>query len=128
MENVKRQLEPVPHTDVQFKDQFWAPRLETNHMVTIPHIYRQCVETDRVSAFDLNFYRPLPAPIVLIFGDSDIAKWVEAASLSLATHPDPDLEAVLDQVADKIIHAQQADGYLNTHFMVADPGMRWKNL
>jgi len=128
MENVKRQLEPVPHTDVQFNDQFWTPRLEANHAVTIPHIYRQCVETDRVSAFDLNFYRPLPAPIVLIFGDSDIAKWVEAASLSLATRPDPDLETTLDQVADKIIHAQQTDGYLNTHFTVADPGMRWKNL
>ena len=128
MENVKRQLEPIPHTAVQFEDQFWAPRLETNHTVTIPHIYRQCVETDRVSAFDLNFHRILPAPVVLIFGDSDTAKWVEAASLSLATHPDSALEAILDQVTDKIIHAQQADGYLNTHFTVADPGMRWKNL
>ena len=128
MENVKRQLEPVPHTAVQFEDQFWAPRLETNHTVTIPHIYRQCVETDRVSAFDLNFHRPLPAPVVLIFGDPDTAKWVEAASLSLATHPDPDLETIIDQVTDKIIHAQQADGYLNTHFTQADPGMRWKNL
>ena len=128
MENVKRQLEPVPHTAVQFEDQFWAPRLETNQTVTIPHIYRQCVATDRVSAFDLDFHRSLPAPIVLIFGDSDIAKWVEAASLSLATHPDAALETLLDQVANKIIDAQQADGYLNTHFTVADPGMRWKNL
>jgi uncharacterized protein len=128
MKNIKRQLEQVPHTQIQFEDTFWAPRLETNRTVTIPHIYRQCEATDRISVFDLKFQRPLPAPIVLIFGDSDIAKWVEAASLSLATHPDPDLASLVDQVANRIVHAQQADGYLNTHFTVADPQMRWKNL
>ena len=31
-------------------------------------------------------------------------------------------------MADKIIHAQQPDGYLNTHFIVAQPEMRWRNL
>ena len=124
----KYQLNPVPFSAVHFSDPFWAPRLETNRTVTIPHIYRQCEATDRISIFDLKFQRPLPAPIVLIFADSDIAKWVEAASLSLATHPDPDLASLVDQVANRIIRAQQADGYLNTHFTVADPQMRWKNL
>ena len=38
---VKRQLEPVPFTQVTFDDTFWAPRLETNRTVTMPHIYRQ---------------------------------------------------------------------------------------
>ena len=66
MQTVKRQLEPVPHTHVQFEDNFWAPRLETNRAVTIPHIFKQCEETGRISAFDLHFERPLPAPIVLI--------------------------------------------------------------
>jgi DUF1680 family protein len=96
--------------------------------VTIPHIYRQLEATERVRAFDLDIKRPLPAPIVFIFGDSDLAKWVEAACLSLATHPDPVLASLIDQVAEKIIHAQQDDGYLNTHFIASDPNMRWKNL
>jgi DUF1680 family protein len=64
----------------------------------------------------------------LIFGDSDAAKWLEAAAYSLTTHPDPALAALVDQVTDKIISAQQPDGYLNTHFTVAQPEMRWKNL
>ena len=80
---VQRQLEPVPFTSVTFEDAFWAPRVEVNRTVTIPYIYQQCEETGRISAFDLNFQRP----IVLIFGDSDPAKWMEAASYSLATHP-----------------------------------------
>src|SRR5215212_2190933 len=128
MSTSKRQLEPVPFTQVTFEDEFWAPRQETNRKVTIPHIYRQLEATGRISAFDLNFQRPVPSPIVLIFGDSDPAKWLEAASYSLATHPDPTLAAWVDSVADKIIHAQGPDGYLNTHFIVTQPEMRWKNL
>jgi len=128
VKNVKRQLTPIPFTSVIFDDKFWAPRLETNRIVTIPHIYKQCEATGRISAFDLDFERPLPAPIVLIFGDSDIAKWIEAASLSLASRSDPALDSLVDQVVDKIIRAQQPDGYLNTHFTVANPEMRWKNL
>jgi uncharacterized protein len=128
MKTVKRQLEPVPFTQVTFDDGFWEPRLEVNRTVTIPHIYRQCEETGRIGAFDLNFQRPVPSPIVLIFGDSDPAKWLEAASYSLATHPDPALAALVDSFADKIIHAQQPDGYLNTHFIVTQPEMRWRNL
>jgi DUF1680 family protein len=128
MSTIKRQLEPVPFTHVAFDDAFWTPRIEVNRTVTIPHVYRQCEATGRISAFDLNFQRPVPSPIVLIFGDSDPAKWIEAASYSLATHPDPELAALVDQVADKIIHAQQPDGYLNTHFTVVQPDMRWRNL
>jgi DUF1680 family protein len=128
MSTIKRQLEPVSFTQVTFEDEFWAPRSEVNRTVTIPHIYRQLEAAGRISAFDLNFQRPVPSPVVLIFGDSDPAKWIEAASYSLATHPDPALAALVDSVADKIIHAQQHDGYLNTHFTVAQPEMRWQNL
>ena len=128
MSTIKRQLQPIPFTQVAFDDGFWAPRLEVNRTVTIPHIYRQLEATGRISAFDLNFQRPVPSPIVLIFGDSDPAKWLEAASYSLATHPDPALGALVDSFVDKIVHAQQPDGYLNTHFIVAQPEMRWRNL
>jgi uncharacterized protein len=124
----KYQLTPVPFTAVHFSDLFWAPRIETNRAATILHIYRKLEETGRISAFDLNFERPVPSPIVLVFGDSDPAKWIEAACYSLATHPDPELAGLLDRVVDKVIAAQQADGYLNTHFIHTQPEMRWKNL
>ena len=124
----KHQLEPIPFTAVTFEDAFWAPRIEVNRSVTIPAIYHQLEETGRIGAFDLTFERPVPSPMPLVFGDSDPAKWLEAASYSLATHPDPALEAQVEQLADKIIHAQQPDGYLDTHFIVTQPEMRWRNL
>jgi uncharacterized protein len=130
MSSVNRALMPVPFTKVNFFDAFWVPRIETNRKVTIPHIYNMLEETGRISAFDLNFERDLKIPhlITLIFGDSDPAKWLEAASYSLATHPDPELDSLVDSVVEKIISAQQPDGYLNTHFIHAQPDMKWKNL
>ena len=127
-QTARRKLTPVSFTDVTFDDSFWAPRQEVNRTVTIPHMHQMLVDTGRIGAFDLNFTRPVPSPIVLIFGDSDPAKWLEAASYALATHPDPTLEQLVDEVADKIIGAQQPDGYLNTHFTAIQPEMRWKNL
>ena len=126
--SAKRKLTPIPFTQVTLDDPFWAPRQEINRRVSIPHMYQMLVDTGRIGAFDLHFDRQVPSSIVLIFGDSDPAKWLEAASYSLITHPDPDLAAVVDQVVDKIIGAQQPDGYLNTHFTVTQPEMRWKNL
>lgn len=128
MPSSKRKLKPVPFTQVRFADTFWAPRMETNRKVTLRHIHKMLEQTGRISAFDLNFEREVPSPVVLIFGDSDPAKWIEAASYSLATDPDPELEALVDGVTEKIISAQQPDGYLNTHFIHTQPDMRWKNL
>lgn len=121
-------LSPVSFTSVTLDDPFWARRQEVNRSVSIPHMYEMCVESGRIPAFDLEFERTVPAPITLIFGDSDPAKWLEAACYSLSSHPDPKLELLVDEVVDKIISAQQPDGYLNTHFTVAQPEMRWKNL
>jgi DUF1680 family protein len=128
MPSAKRQLTPVRFTEVHFDDHFWAPRIETNRAITIPHIHQMLVDSGRIAAFDLNFAREVPSPVVLIFGDSDPGKWIEAASHALATRPDPTLARTVDLVADRIISAQQPDGYLNTHFTAIQPDMKWRNL
>ncbi|QYM79266.1 glycoside hydrolase family 127 protein [Horticoccus luteus] len=62
------------------------------------------------------------------FQDSDLAKWLEAASFSLATHPDPKLDAELDGIIATIAKAQQPDGYLDTFVQLTAPDKRWTNL
>jgi len=62
------------------------------------------------------------------FQDSDLAKWIEAASHRLATHPDPALDATLDTLIATIAKAQQPDGYLDTYIQIKEPGQRWANL
>jgi len=64
----------------------------------------------------------------LWFQDSDLAKWIEAASFRLATHPDPALDAALDGIIATIAKAQQPDGYLDTYIQLVEPDKRWANL
>jgi DUF1680 family protein len=64
----------------------------------------------------------------LFWQDSDIAKWIEAASYRLATHPDTALDAELDRIIATIAKAQCDDGYLNTWFQLVEPEKRWSNL
>jgi len=120
-------LTPVPLTKVTIDDRFWAPRIATNREKTIPHIYRKCKETGRIDAWRLQ-WKPGKKPVPHIFWDSDVAKWIEAASYSLAVHPDAKLEALLHEVASLIASAQQKDGYLNSHFIQVEPQNRFKSL
>ncbi|MFI5355979.1 MAG: glycoside hydrolase family 127 protein [Opitutales bacterium] len=64
----------------------------------------------------------------LWFQDSDLAKWIEAASFRLATHPDAALDAELDRIIATIAKAQQPDGYLDTYVQLTAPDQRWTNL
>lgn len=64
----------------------------------------------------------------LFWQDSDLAKWIEAASYRLATHPDAALDAELDALIAVIARAQGEDGYLNTYFQLVEPENRWRNL
>ncbi len=132
---VRQRYAPLALTDVTIADAFWAPRRRVNRERTIPHIYRQLLATGRIDAFRRDWN---PGPEIrargqwggthVMFWDSDVAKWIEAASYSLATNPDPQLDALLDQVIGLIAQAQHPDGYLNTWFTSVDPQNRWKNL
>ncbi len=84
-------------------------------------------ETGRIDAFALD-WKPGMEPEPAYFWDSDVAKWIEAVSYSLASHPDPALEAQLDDVIALVVSAQQPDGYLNVYFTVVEPEKRWINL
>ena len=136
-----RKLRPLALSDVRIADAFWAPRQKTNREVTLPHEYKQCKGTGRIDAFKLD-WRPGQPNEPHIFWDSDVAKWIEAASYSLAAplawplagsrhprhRPDPALDGLLDEVIALVAGAQQPDGYLNCHFTVVEPAKRWTNL
>ena len=118
-------MNPLPFTHVTFNDSIWRSRIETNRAQTIPHIYEQCKQTGRIDAWKWNQGEPNTPHV---FWDSDVAKWMEAASYSLMSHPDPKLEAQLDEIIAMMSAAQMSDGYLNSHFIRVEPENRWKNL
>ncbi len=112
--------EPVPFTAVHFDDIFWAPRLETNRIVTIPYAFGKCEESKRY----YNFERAAKilrgekvedlSPPGFPFDDTDPYKVLEGASFGLAVKYDPQMDAYLDKIIALIASAQEPDGYLYT--------------
>jgi len=63
-----------------------------------------------------------------VFWDSDLAKWLEAASARLEQTRDPALEARVDEIIGLFERAQLPDGYVNSHILTWRPEHRFKNL
>jgi hypothetical protein len=122
-----RTLTPLALTDVTITGGFWQPWLEVNRVASVPHIHAMLKRTGRIDSLRLQWKPGDPNP-PHIFWESDTAKWIEAASYSLATHPDPNLDRLLDETIALLAGAQQPDGYLNVHYTVVEPGKRWTNL
>lgn len=107
-------IKPVPFTDVQIKDNFWQPRMETNRTVTIPYDFQKCEETGRIDNFAKAGGLMEGEFVGIRYNDSDVYKVIEGAAYSLSLHPDPELEKYLDDLIAKIAAAQEDDGYLYT--------------
>ncbi len=136
-------LHPVSFDRVTLTDRLWAKRLDTNRRVTIPYALRMCEETGRLENFRTaaKVYSGLPVERIFHsrypFDDSDVYKIIEGASLSLKSHPDPELDRRLDEIISTIAAAQEADGYLytartifprNPYALWVDTPERWSNL
>lgn len=105
---------PVPFTAVRVDAGFWAPRMEVNRTVTIPFDFTKCEETGRIRNFAIAGGLEEGDFKGIYFDDSDVFKVIEGASYSLSLHPDPALDAYLDDLIATIAAAQEDDGYLYT--------------
>ncbi|MDY0914555.1 glycoside hydrolase family 127 protein [Rathayibacter festucae] len=108
-------------------DDFWTPRIEQVRVTSLPLQEHQLRTGGQFEALSLT-WRPGDPGEPHIFWESDVAKWIEAASYSLAKHPDPQLDASVDEAIHLLAGAQQPDGYLNVYFTVVRPGERFTDL
>lgn len=122
-----RNMAAVDFTRVTLRDCFWAPRMEINRKVTLPIQYEHLQKTGRIAGIDPE-YKPGDRTAHHIFWDSDVAKWMETAAYTLATHRDPKLEAQLEEVITKFAKLQTPEGYINSWFSAVEPEKRWTNL
>ena len=128
-------ITPVGFTEVSLSDGFWAPRLETNRVSTIPFAMRQNEDTGRVNNFRIAGGRLEGKYKGERYNDTDVYKVMEGAAYTLALEPDARLDSELDALIEVIAAAQEEDGYLFTS-RTADPENplmgtgeeRWSNL
>lgn len=107
-------IQAVNFTNVKLTDNFWLPRLKTNHTVTIPASFERCDKTGRVKNFEMAAAKSGKFCTKFPFDDTDIYKTIEGASFSLSLFPDKKLDAYMDTLIQKIGAAQEPDGYLYT--------------
>lgn len=120
-------LAALPITAVRITDAFWAPRLETNRTRTLDHVLQQIESTGGLRNFDIAAGKATGEFGGPFWADSDVYKWLEGASLTLALHPDAALDAKVDAVIARIADAQEEDGYLHTFIQISAPELRFRN-
>ena len=122
-----RKFTPVDWKKISFDGGFWSGRQAVNRSCTIPAEYDQLAVTGRIDVLKLQ-WKPGDPKKPHHYWDSDVAKWIEASAYTLGTHPDPELENLVDRTIELIWSAQQGDGYLNSYFSTVEPGKRWTNV
>lgn len=121
--------------NVKINDNFWSQYMELVRDVVIPYQWEALNDRieDAAPSYAIRNFK-IAAGLEegefggCVFQDSDVAKWLEAVGYSLSVTPNPELEALADETIDIIEKAQQPDGYLNTYFIIKEPGKRWTNL
>ena len=129
-------IRPVNFTEVSLNDTFWQKRLETNRTSTLPANWKKCEGTGRLDNFAKAAGRLNGPHEGIFFNDSDVFKVMEGAAYSLSVHPDPELDAYMDNLIADIAAAQEEDGYLYTARTINPDAVtaeregleRWSNL
>ncbi len=118
----------IAHTQVEIRDQFWEPRLQTNRRITLPHLFEQLEQAGNIPNMRLAADGKREGYQGPVYMDSDLYKAMEAAACVLAHHPDDPIRDKLDEVIGILERAQTPEGYLNSYFQVVAPDQRWSNL
>lgn len=122
-----RGLEDVPCRQVALHGGFWGPRIETARTVTLPHAL-DCLEADgHVTNFD-KAAGGKGEPSGHHAFDSDLYKALEGAMYCLHHADDTKLRERAENILDRILAAQQPDGFLITYYILRDPDRRWEDL
>jgi len=117
------------------KDNFWSPIQNMVIDTVLP--YQADILDDKVPGAEksgaINNFRIAAGEAEgefygMVFQDSDLAKWLEAAAYALTVRPNAVLEKKVDDIIALIGRAQEPDGYLNTFFTLKEPHHKWQNL
>ncbi|KAK5273418.1 hypothetical protein LTR96_000017 [Exophiala xenobiotica] len=118
----------IPFTDVQIKSDFWDDIIKVSRKQSLEIIFQKLKSYGQWDAMRLTWKAGDSGVTPDILWDSDVGKYVEAASYALYHEEDPETRARVNEGIDMIIKAQQDDGYLGIYHTLVQPGKRWSSL
>lgn len=109
-------------------DGFWRRWRDVHAGPALEHQWRCLEETHAIECFRIAGGASDAFRSGEFYTDSDVLKWLEAASRHLVDDPPAQTVARVDELIGLLEAAQAADGYLNTWVQVLFPGGRFRNL
>jgi uncharacterized protein len=126
---------PVPRNRVTIHGGFWKKWRDLIGRTTLFHQLEEMRAEGHIDALGLDQRMHRGRPVgddwywgASIFWDSDLAKWLEAASAYLEQAKDDRLEQAMDDIIARFEYAQTPDGYVNSHILTWRPRHRFQNL
>ncbi len=119
-------MENLYFGNTEIKGGFWKYYGDLDRNVTVKSVYDRFEETGRFDALKCNWREGMPNKPHM-FWDSDVAKWIEGAAYLIEMHPEPELEAKIDELVERIAKNQRADGYFNSYFLTVTPSEIYTN-
>ena len=113
-------LKNLDFAKTTLKDGFWRFYSDLDRSSVVKHVYDRFKETGRFDALRCMWREGEPNK-PHIFWDSDVAKWREGVAYLLERSPEPEWEALVDEMVDNIAANQRADGYFNSYFLTVEP-------
>ncbi len=131
--SLNARLHPVPIQAVHMGDGFWAARRRVTTERSLPTMLELLEEHGEIDNFRRLSGRknvPRKGPV---YTDSDVYKWIEAASWALASNEtsEPEKEKLRSQIeglTSDIVAAQEPSGYLNTYYVGDKTHLRFTEL
>ncbi|RHZ67845.1 hypothetical protein CDV55_102293 [Aspergillus turcosus] len=120
--------QPIPYTEVRIESPFWDPIIAVTRKESLGVIYEKLKGYGTWDAMRLTWKPGDPVKPDMILWDSDMGKYIEAASYALYHERDEELEARVEEAIDMIVNMQQADGYIGFYHTAVEPGRRWSSL
>ena len=119
-------LKNLDFAKTTLKDGFWRFYSDLDRSSVVKHVYDRFKETGRFDALRCKWREGDPNK-PHIFWDSDVAKWIEGVAYLIEMSPEPEWEALVDEMVDNIAANQRADGYFNSYFLTVEPSKIFTN-
>lgn len=120
---------PVEPGRVRIADRFWSPRRDDLIEVTLPRQWERLTAAGSVENLRIAAGESEGTHQGMLFSDSDVWKWLEAAAWMLPqSGAETGLAAKVGEVVRLAAAAQMPDGYLNSYHQCFAADLRWSSL
>ncbi len=131
--SLNARLHTVPIQAVHLREGFWSIRRRLTTERSLPTLLEELEDHGVVDNFRRLAGRPDLPRKGRISTDSDLYKWIEAASWALASNETSDAEKAklrgdIESLISHILAAQDPNGYLNTYFVGDRAHLRFTDL